>query len=408
MLKTIPTTDSNFSNIAVLTAVVIVILNIFNPKQIQLIIKAQRARTKLRKLASEQVEEISTRNNNSTKANEKSADQPRVSGIFIHPIKSMRAVSLPETKFDKHGLLSDRRLMIVRPLPTPLHGSFSKGAPTHRFFTQRQAPSLATIDIKPVLSQDRSKILLRLSSKLAPNDHTFIDTHPTSVKKFPHRYLAGVWNDTVEVADVGDDAAEFVASIVSKDDPSFKDVRVVSIIDSTVRKVDERYCPDAARIGFFSGLPQGGLTDGFPILVATEASLELLNEKLKMKGKDTLPMSRFRPNIVISNSNKAFDEDNWKAIKIGTGKDALILHLVKGCPRCKQSCTDQITGVRGDEPVSTLSEFRALGKSAEDVYFAQNAVLNGDSYNKDIKVGDPVTVLTRGSAVWDLDDVQAE
>ena len=34
--------------------------------------------------------------------------------------------------------------------------------------------------------------------------------------------------------------------------------------------------------------------------------------RLKKKGKDSLPMSRFRPNIVISNTTKAFDEDNWK------------------------------------------------------------------------------------------------
>ena len=296
----------------------------------------------------------------------------------------------------------------MRPLPTPIYGRFIKGEPTHRFFTQRQAPSLATIDLKPVIAQDRSKILMKLSSKTtSPNDHAYIDAHPKSVKKLP-RYLAGLWGDVVEVVDLGDEAAEFVANIVSKDDPSFKDVRVVSILDTSMRRINEKYCPDAARVGFLSDLPHRGLTDEFPILVATEASLELLNEKLKKKGKDPLPMSRFRPNIVIGDTTKAFGEDNWKAIKIGTGKDAVILHLVKGCPRCKQSCTDQLTGARGEEPVATLSEFRALGKSQEDVYFAQNAVLNGDCYNKSIKVGDPVTILTRGDPIWDMEDVQAE
>ena len=390
--------DNNFTTVAAFTAIAIVLLSIFPPQKILLFIKSHRARRELRKLcASKDVGD--------------DEDKPRVSGIFIHPIKSMRAVSIPETKFDKHGLPSDRRLMLVRPLPTPLHGSFAKGEATHRFFTQRQAPSLATIEIKPVLSQDQTKILLKLSSKLASpeNDHAYIDTHPKTIKNCKVRYLAGLWEDTVEVADVGDDAAEFVANIVGKeDDPSFKDVRVVSILESSMRKVSEKYCPDAARVGFFSELPQGGLTDGFPLLVATETSLELLNEKLKQKGKESLPMSRFRPNIVISNTTKAFDEDNWKAIKVGRGKDAVILHLVKGCPRCKQSCTDQLTGERGEEPVATLSEFRKFGAANEDVYFAVNAVLNGDSYDKAIKVGDPVTILTRGDAVWDLGYVPEE
>ena len=389
-------TDIIFSIVTVGTAIVIIFLTIFW-KRIQISVKSHKARRELRKL-----------NVRYDDDDENDHDKPRISGIFIHPIKSMRAVSLIETKFDKHGLLSDRRLMIVRPLPLPLHGYFAKGEPTHRFFTQRQAPSLATIDLTPIISQDGSKVLIKLSSKISPNDHAYIDAHPAIVKKYPIRYHAGIWSDTVEVADVGDEAAEFVARIVSKDDPTFKDVRVVSILDTTVRRVNELYCPDAARVGFLSDLPHGGLTDGFPILVATEASLDQLNEKLKKKGKGPLPMSRFRPNIVIRNSKKPFDEDNWKAIRIGTGEDAVILHLVKGCPRCKQSCTDQLTGERGEEPVATLSDFRALGKSEEDVYFAQNAVLNGDCHNKSIKVGDPVTILTRGSPVWDSEDVHAE
>mmetsp|Transcript_9100 Transcript_9100/g.20910 ORF Transcript_9100/g.20910 Transcript_9100/m.20910 type:complete len:139 (+) Transcript_9100:1011-1427(+) len=125
------------------------------------------------------------------------------------------------------------------------------------------------------------------------------------------------------------------------------------------------------------------------------------------KGKDALPMSRFRPNIVIRNST-AFDEDNWKAIKIGTGEDSVVLHIVKGCPRCKQSCTDQLTGDRSEEPLETLSEFRALGTDI-DVYFGQNAVMNGDRRLRSvIKLGDPVTVLSRGDPVWDLEQVQAE
>jgi uncharacterized protein YcbX len=150
------------------------------------------------------------------------------------------------------------------------------------------------------------------------------------------------------------------------------------------------------------------LTDGFPILVATQASLDELNRRLKDKGKDQLPMNRFRPNIVISDTLKPFDEDNWKMIQIGEGKNAVILHMSKGCPRCKQSCTDQITGKRGDEPLATLSDFRVLGASDVDVFFAQNAVLNGDSYRSSIRVGDPVTILTRGNPCWDRETAQAE
>ena len=145
------------------------------------------------------------------------------------------------------------------------------------------------------------------------------------------------------------------------------------------------------------------------ILVATQGSLDELNRRLAHNGKEQLPMSRFRPNIVIDGTTQPFAEDNWKAIQIGTGKDSVILHIAKGCPRCKQSCTDQLTGERGEEPLETLSEFRALGADGADVYFAQNALLNGDVTDKNvIQVGDPVTILTRGEPVWDSETVQAE
>ena len=97
-----------------------------------------------------------------------------------------------------------------------------------------------------------------------------------------------------------------------------------------------------ARENFGTVIPQGSLQDGFPVLLTSEESLKELNKRLIEKGKDELPMSRFRPNIVVKGLKKAFDEDEWKAIQIG-GKDGPIFHIVKGCPRCKQSCTDQVS-----------------------------------------------------------------
>jgi uncharacterized protein YcbX len=67
-----------------------------------------------------------------------------------------------------------------------------------------------------------------------------------------------------------------------------------------------------------------------------------------------------------------------------------------------------MTGERFEEPLVTLKEFRALGKDAADVYFAQNVVLQPGMDGKVICVGDQVHVLTRGEPVWDKDTVQAE
>ena len=244
---------------AAAAAIAIITILIYHKKRIHVIIKSYSARRELRqKLAAQKaVDGIDDDN------------QPRISGIFIHPVKSLRPVSLSETTFDKQGLLADRRMMIVRPNPTPIYGSFVDGEATHRFFTQRQSPSLATVEAtEPVTITNESgvsKTLIKLSSALIPNEHVYINVHPSAVKTLPVRYRAGLWSDTVEVADVGDEAAAYVAKVVGKDDPSFGDARVVSLVDSSMRKVNELYCPLAARIGLWGSLPQGGLTDGFPV-----------------------------------------------------------------------------------------------------------------------------------------------
>lgn len=133
--------------------------------------------------------------------------------------------------------------------------------------------------------------------------------------------------------------------------------------------------------------------------MASEESLDDLNERLHKKGKDSLPMSRFRPNIVIRGLKIPFAEDRIAVLQIGND---VILHIVKGCPRCKESCTDQDTGEVTSEPAETLREFRALNKwNSDDLYFAQNALVGVGSAGKAISIGDTVKVLQWGDPVWD-------
>mmetsp|Transcript_6073 Transcript_6073/g.7716 ORF Transcript_6073/g.7716 Transcript_6073/m.7716 type:complete len:405 (+) Transcript_6073:183-1397(+) len=382
---------------------------IFNSSYVKRVIQCHVQRFHLNKLIRAQAPKT-----NEAKE-EEHHDKIILSGIFIHPIKSLRPISVQSTTFNSLGLEGDRALMLVRPNPSS-YSSFDIHKPTHRFLTQRQCPKLATIDASLPTninqSSDPKKTVIQLSHDDAQqqNEKVFIDVSIQALRSYPVRYKAGLWDDVVDVVDVGDKAASFIQSIIKSDDDSFDDLRVVSVIPNvTDRKTDDRYVPSAAyKLG---KVPRVALTDGFPILLASEESLDALNERLVKKDKKLLPMSRFRPNLVVKGLNKAFDEDEWKAIQIG-GSDGPIFHVVKGCPRCKQSCTDQLTGERDVEPLETLKEFRALGKNEEDVYFAQNVVLQPSAgFNRgdmSVYVGDEVRVLTRGTPIWDEDTVQAE
>jgi hypothetical protein len=253
------------------------------------------------------------------------------------------------------------------------------------------------------------KKLITLSCDSIPGKSISINVSNEALTNYPIKHRAGLWDDVVDVVDVGDEAALFVQSIMRQEDDTYNDVRVVSMCPKlTDRKTDGRYLPKAALNPISGSVPNVSLTDGFPILIASEESLDALNGRLREKGKKEIPMSRFRPNIVVKGLRKAFEEDEWKAIQIG-GDSGPILHVVKGCPRCKQSCTDQLTGERDTEPLETMSEFRAFGKDKE-LYFAQNVALQLGTTGimPTIRVGDQVRVLTVGNPVWDMDTVSAE
>ena len=127
--------------------------------------------------------------------------------------------------------------MLVRPNARPTYGDFVDGEATHRFFTQRQCPSLATIDASEPVDVG-GKVLIKLSSSLLTDEHVFIDVSPSVVERLPVRYNAGLWGDVVEVADVGDAAADFVSKVTME-----KGVRVVCLLSSSTRQISAKYCP---------------------------------------------------------------------------------------------------------------------------------------------------------------------
>jgi hypothetical protein len=159
--------------------------------------------------------------------------------------------------------------MIVRPNPPPIYGSFLEGEATHRFVTQRQCSKLATIDVSPPIMIDGRKMIKLSCSHQDKTKSVYVDISPKAIESYPIRYTAGLWSDIVQVADVGDEAAMFVAEIASMENgavsSSFGDLRVVAILENTERRIDERYCPVEARVGWGGWVPQSGLTDGFPV-----------------------------------------------------------------------------------------------------------------------------------------------
>jgi len=347
----------------------------------------------------------------------------------------MRAIQVETAVVEEKGFENDRRYMVVAPLPLPtLYGEFLPHQPTHRFVTQRQFPTLATVDVRlSSLRSDGGGGEIELTSAKLPRGKKsrVAVTFPTSPAENAPRYVSTLWDDRVVVQDMGVAAAQFVKDLARRDpevvdELKTADLRIVTQSEEDARQVPDDFTPASTRrFGGFGGLfggkrrrqqakkimnnPSVSLADGFPLLLGSKASLEELNRRLVSKNKEPLPMSRFRPNIVIApivsdeqdddddNGLQPFEEDHWKVVRIGE----CVFHVVKPCPRCKQSCTDQLTGEVTDEPLTTLREFRAMDPSNKDnLYFAQNAIPDPGTVGRSVKVGDEVEVLQWGEPIY--------
>ena len=120
--------------------------------------------------------------------------------------------------------------------------------------------------------------------------------------------------------------------------------------------------------------------------MATEASLAALNDVVVERSEGAhppLPMTRFRPNVVIAGA-EAWAEDDWRRIRIG---DA-VFRAVKGCARCVITTIDPETAVREKEPIASLARIRRWDGAT---WFGVNLV--PDTAGVTIRVGDEVEVL---------------
>ncbi|WP_433552958.1 MOSC domain-containing protein [Micromonospora zamorensis] len=100
---------------------------------------------------------------------------------------------------------------------------------------------------------------------------------------------------------------------------------------------------------------QVSFADAYPVLLANTASLDGLNDWLAEAGEEPVPMTRFRPNLVVDGA-PSWAEDDWAGRSLHIGD--LRFRAAGPCDRCVVTTTDQETGVRTKEPLRTLGRHR--------------------------------------------------
>lgn len=256
-----------------------------------------------------------------------------LSGLYLHPIKSAGALALEEALLVETGLDLDRDWMVVD----------AEG----EMLTQRELPRLALV-------QPQFKgggLVLRAPGMLAL--HLSLDTveAPTRVR---------VWDDIVKAYDMGPLAAQWFTDFLGRP------ARLARFDPDERRLADPKWTGTTEAPTVFS--------DGFPLLVAGQASLDDLNQRLAARGSAPVAMARFRPNLVVAGL-APFDEDHIDTLRIDTAEGPVVLKLVKPCVRCGIPNVDPSTGEPGREPGATLAGYRADARMKGGITFGMNAIV---------------------------------
>ncbi|KAJ5151033.1 uncharacterized protein N7482_010285 [Penicillium canariense] len=142
-----------------------------------------------------------------------------------------------------------------------------------------------------------------------------------------------------------------------------------------------------------------GFADCAPFLVISQTSVE--NVSARLTGGEEMDGTKFRPNIVVSGVESAFEEDFWAELGVGTGGNVRLL-LTGNCVRCQSLNVDFQTGKMGVGESGTvlkkLMKDRRVDKGARfSPVFGRYSFLGRGSVGQRMRVGDEVQVLRRAS-----------
>ncbi|MEH1013471.1 MOSC N-terminal beta barrel domain-containing protein [Micromonospora sp. CPCC 206060] len=266
----------------------------------------------------------------------------RVASIHTYPVKGGHRLDHDAAPVERWGLAGDRRWMVVGP---DLLG-----------VTQRELPGLVLL--RPTVHP--GGLSLRAAGRATLDVPEPATGDRLDVRVFTHR-------PPVPVRFAGEAADAWLSALFGRP------VRLVWLDEpATARPVNQQYGAPADRVSF---------ADGYPLLLANAGSLADLNTALAGTGAEPVPMTRFRPNLVVDGAGP-WAEDGWLGGRLRVGP--VVFRVVKPCDRCVVTTVDQETGVKGRQPLRILADRRRFG---QDLLFGVYLIPDGTGT---VRCGDPV------------------
>lgn len=232
--------------------------------------------------------------------------------LWLYPVKSLGGARIGQAEVEPWGLAGDRRWGLVDEAGMPV--------------TARELHSLLSITATQV-----DEDTIRLTARDA--DSILVET-PLGVPVVPVGFSRQAFAPPAD-----EDVSEWLS------DKAGQRLRLVWQQDPTDRPISGAH-------GGQSG-EHVSLADTGPLLLTSETSMGRLNEWLAESGEPPLPISRFRPNVVIDGA-EPFTEDRWAGVRIGE----VDYRTTELCDRCVMTTIDVATLRSGKEPIRTLAKYR--------------------------------------------------
>ena len=277
-----------------------------------------------------------------------------IAQLCIYPVKSCAGVALDEAVLTDTGLDLDRAWMVVDE-----HNAF---------LTQRELPRMALVQPQ-VRAND---IVLRAPGMLGL--HLAIDQVEAPVR-------ASVWGQDVAAYDMGATAAQWFSDFLGVK------ARLVRFDPEHQRASSMHWTGGVQALNQFS--------DGYPLLLTSQVSLDGLNDKLLAAGQQAVSMARFRPNIVLGNAAgqepmAAHDEDRLETLEIATAQGVVRLQPVKPCARCPIVNIDPVSACSSPAVNDMLQTYRQDARVQGALTFGMNSITLA-GFDQRLKVGQSVT-----------------
>ena len=338
---------------------------------------------------------------------ETDAGQWKVKGLFIYPIKSCAPVELESANIDATGMRYDRQFAFAEFLnpQTRIDASEEEKRPRWIFRTQRDPKYQKLALVRPEVwipndsstphgclvvrypNQPRGVLAwldrLAIQMGLVSSETSFkVPLSPPKGHKYPKENVV-IWKNEMKWINFGVNIPNDFKVFIGTDKP----LTLFGVDPEEPRNV-YRCAPRKDELGYQANT---GFADAYPLHLLNISSVRDVAARVQ-KDIPQFSSRRYRSNILIAGP-KAYDEDDWKSIRIGQHMLYCSCHTV----RCRLPNVDPDSGVKHDvEPDETLKSYRCIDEGDPKNACLGLQLVPSKESGIVLAVGDRVEVLERG------------